>query len=75
MQNRDIAFTSDGKAILSKDTYEELRMFCRMHGETDLPAMGGIVENNRLYIVADGPSPEKIEYLKPQKEVKKLTDE
>lgn len=37
MQNRDIEFTAEGKAILSRETYEELRMFCRMHGETDLP--------------------------------------
>ena len=49
MQNRDIEF-KDGKAILSRETYEEWRMFCRMHGETDLPAfpnvavaMGGVI--------------------------------
>ena len=61
MQNRDIEFTSDGKAILSKDTYEELRMFCRMHGETDLPVWFPVAS--------------KIEYSKLPKEVKKLTDE
>ena len=37
MQNRDIAFKGD-KVVLSRDTYEELKAFCAMHGETDLPA-------------------------------------
>ncbi len=60
MQNRDIEF-KDGKAILSRATYEEIVAFCRMHGETDLPAF---------------PNPQpQIEYPKPSKEIKKLTDE
>ena len=64
MQNRDIAFKGD-KVVLSRETYEELKAFCAMHGETDLPAW-------------PAPSPELIAHYsksEPPQEVKKLTDE
>lgn len=35
MQNTDITF-ENGRVSMSEATYEELRAFCRQHGETDL---------------------------------------
>lgn len=60
-------------------------MFCRMHGETDLPAFpnmtGGVVAMNKMPYIHENDSREifipkvKVEYSTLPKEVKKLTDE
>lgn len=63
MKNLGIQF-GDDKAILSRETYEELRAFCRMHGETDLPAFQLDVKASAAVIYPSVPRPEK-----------KLTDE
>ena len=68
MQNRDIEFR-DNKVILSRETYEELKAFCAMHGETDLPGYAGGIVRSEMYIIAEGPSPEIFTPIEPEKKM------
>lgn len=51
MKNLDIKFSNNDRRVsLSNETYEELRSFVIMHGETDLPPIPPqTFDNSELY--------------------------